>query len=253
MKVPFILGCIAATSLFVGTAAVDHAAIIFQDAFSGSSSKVLTGTKPAIDTTGSAWTLRVSGEDWLANGAAPATSEYGSDEHLATTFTNGNIYTLSATISPNPGTTGNWFILGFLDGSYYGNSTTVGPSMVITDKAGWQLYTGEIPNTLLASGSGVTLGQTGEIILNTGGPQWTAQWLYDGVSLGTYTYATAPALDGVGIGAYGNQQGTMSNFELQVVAAPEPTTLTLGSIGCIGGLLLIRRRKSAWISCHRWE
>ena len=247
MRVPSIFSGLAGVALFAGAAAVGRATIIYQDTFPGNSSSFLTGTKPATDTTGSAWTLRDSGDDWLANGAAPATSGFGSDEYLATTFTNGNIYTLSATISPTPGTTGDWFILGFLDGSYYGsspsgNSTTVGPNIIITDNAGWQLYSGIVGKSLVASGRGVTLGQTGEIILNTGGAHWTAQWLYGGVSLGTYTYATNPGIDGVGIGAYNDQQGTMGNFELQVVAAPEPTTLALGCVGFIGGLLLIRRR-----------
>ncbi len=251
MKVSVILGCCCGVAVLAGIAGTGRGTIIYQDTFPGSASAYLAGTKPGTDTTGSAWVLHGavtsnSNPNWFANGGAPAQSFFGSDESLATSFSAGHIYTLSATMSPTAGTSsnsGNWFVLGFLDNTYYGNSTTVGPNIVITDEGGWQLYPGDVGVSPVASGSGITLGKTAEVVLNTTGAQWTAQWFYDGHSLGTYTYTTTPTFDGVGIGAYNNQQGTIGNFELQAVAVPEPTALALGCLAFFGGLLLLRRRK----------
>lgn len=199
--------------------------LVYRDVFSGSGRHVLTGTKPGVDTTGASWTYNgngaPAGDDWRANGAAPAKSGFGTLDYLPLHVEVGRIYSLSCVLAPDPGTTGRWFALGFFDHSHFGKSKTEGPWMTLTDTAGWATYVGS-PNLRSNHMShslshSVPLGRTAEIILNTSGKHWTVRWFYNGRSLGSHTYAANPTkIGGVGIAVYNGQQGKVRNFEVRM-------------------------------------
>lgn len=225
---------------------------IYQDSFPGSPTATLTGTAPATDTTGAVWTLNGNtGDDWAADGLAPATTGGGytySIEYLPTTLATGQIYTLSATLSPTAGATKNWLGLGFFNSSALFKASTTGPWMLLTDAGQTQAFGGPgVGNQdSKATTNGNTLGNTATVILNTSGAAWTYQWLYNGVALDTpQTYTTNPtATTGVGIIAYQSVQGQAGSFQLTDSSVPEPATLGLMAAAGLG-LLLLKRRRSA--------
>lgn len=200
--------------------------IIYRDVFPGRAAAALTGTKPTIDVTGASWIYNGNGDrpgdDWRANGSAPAHSGFGTLDYLPLKVKGGRIYSLSCVLSPRPGETGKWFALGFFDHTRFYYSSTEGPWMTLTDTAGWAAYAGSgqrRSNHIRHSNShSVPLGKTARIILNTTGKHWTVQWFYDGRLLARHTYQVNPShIGGVGIAVYNGQQGHVANFELRVL------------------------------------
>jgi len=220
-----IFVAVVLTTALAGTASAPLGMCIYRDIFSGTAGHILTGTKPGVDTTGASWIYngngKPRGDDWRADGAAPAKSGFGTLDYLPLHVKPGRIYNLSCVLSPRPGVTGRWFALGFFDHTRFDNSKTEGPWMTLADTAGWATFSGAIgfPHNHISHSlsHSVPLGKTARIILNTTGAHWTVRWLYNGKLLGGHTYATNPSkIGGVGIAVYNGQQGTVGDFELSV-------------------------------------
>ena len=264
-------GCIAAMALAVaavaGLAGTASASIIYQDNFSGSSSNPLNATSPSVDATGATWTADTG---WRADGsqtAADAATNGSSDAYLPFTPSSGNIYTLSATMSPSLTSGSNWFALGFV-GSFSSATSTTGGAVNNGDgvnawfadsgsgqlNAGpWLLmnsgWNGEDPNESYFPGPGASgavdftgkSGDTVAIVLNTQSSAWTFQVFVNGTNVSpVIPFSSNPAITGVGLGQFAPAVGSVSNFSLTSV--PEPATLGLCAVGGLGLLLLKRRR-----------
>ena len=255
-----------AAGVLLASAGMAQATTIYSDSLSGSDTAPLTGTTPATDTTAAKWTLNGAvGDGFYADGLTPGSTggnfTYSINYLPYNTGTNliaaGNIYTVSAVLSPTSGATGNWLAMGFLDGgSLFNNATkTSGPWMLLTDAGQTQTFGGPGVNNQYAAGTtnGNVTGGTAEVVLNTSSAQWTTQWLYEApsatsfTSLGTYTYAAGAnptTLGGVGIADYQSAPGQIQNFQFTSVATPEPATFGIFGIG-IAGLLLLKKRRTA--------
>ena len=258
------LALLCAGAAILASAGMTQATTIFSDPLSGSPTASLTGTTPPTDATGAVWTLNGgAGDSFAADGLTPASTggQYSySINYLpyntgANLLTAGNIYTVSAVLSPTTGTTTNWLAVGFLDGSGLFGGMKSGPWMLLTDEGGTQTFGGPGVNNQYSAGTttGNALGGTAEVVLNTTNAQWTAQWLYEAptassfTSLGTYTYAVGAnptTLGGVGIASYQSVQGQVQNFQFTDVATPEPASVALFGVSA-AGLLLLRRRRTA--------
>lgn len=206
----------------------------------------LHGTTPTTTTGLNTWTafsgFREDGFIADSGGAGDAGA------YLPFTPTTGNVYTLSVTVSAptGPVTTG-WAGLGFTANNFIDiNSTGIHEGS--NAAAPWMLYRqngaavtfdgpGATGSTSTATGaySGT---QTMNIVLDTTGAQWTAEWFMGTTSLDTVTYSTNPTINYVAIGRGAGNGMTFSNFSL--TAVPEPTTALLGTLGL---LTLLRRRR----------
>ncbi len=237
---------------------------IYNQTFSSTASGVLTGTVPTHDTGNAKWELSgASGSDWLASGAAPASSgSYpNAAEYLPLTVQANNIYTLTVTgLSPDVGTTGNWLAVGFLNSTskdlVFGGSTQ-GPFMLLRDNGYIQAFGGPSISAGASfnnenNGSGVgpyTHGGTATVTLNTTGPEseWTATFAYNGSTLGSISYGGATSLPstdlGVGFASYDSMQGSVGSITLTQTAVPEPAALGVLAVGGLG-LLILKRRKT---------
>ncbi len=253
-----------AAGVLLAGAGMAQATTIYSDPLSGSPSAALTGTTPPTDTTGAVWAYRgAAGDDFAADGLSPGSTggnysysinylPYNTGTNLITA---GNIYTVSAVLSPTSGTTTNWLGVGFLDATGVFGGSQSGPWMLLTDGGETQTFGGPGVANQNAAGTtnGNALGGTAEVVLNTSSAHWTAQWLYEApgassfTSLGTNTYTTNPTtLGGVGIIAYQSVQGQVQNFQFTSVAGPvpEPATFAIFGIG-VAGLLLLKKRRTA--------
>ena len=223
------------------------ASVIYQEAFGGTSTASIVGTSPTTDTTGATWQAidsKATNATYLADGSTNYPTTQNGGDYLSFTPTAGNIYTLSATLTPTDATSG-WLSLDFSTGIPTG---TTGPAMIVTStsgstsKYGIQLFTtGSSHPSNVTIPSPVTPGETAEITLNTMGTDWVATWYYGGSELATYTYTTNPTVAGVSIG-YDTEKGSVGNFELST-ATPEPASIGLLGLGAVG-LLLARRRRA---------
>ncbi len=61
-----------------------------------------------------------------------------------------------------------------------------------------------------------------EVVLDTTGSHWTADWIYNNSQYGPHTYPVNPTINGVGFASY-LENGFIDNFELKSV--PEPSVL----------------------------
>lgn len=264
--VPIAIGTVVALVGLAGTASASNT--IYQDNFSGSASNPLNGTSPSVNATGAAWTADTG---WRADGsqtAADAATNGSSDAYLPFTPSSGNIYTLSATMSPSLTSGSNWFALGFVGSFSSATSTTggvanngdgvnawfgdsgsgqlnAGPWLLMN--SGWN---GEDPNESYFPGPGASgavnftgkSGDTVAIVLNTQSSAWTFQVFDNGTNVSpVIPFSSNPAITGVGLGQFAPAVGSVSNFSLTSV--PEPTTLGVFAIGGLG-LLLLKRRKA---------
>ena len=232
-------------------AAASQGTVIYQDTFPGSSANPLSGTSPSIDTGGATWTagLPASG-GWAANGSTPGGGgfQYASLP-FATPAVSGGTYSVSGTLDPT-GTTDSWLAIGFSNGS--GFFSGVGPWMLLQDNGPIQLFAG--PGTGGGPGNPAgtfSLGQTAEVVLNTTVADWTAEYYYNGISLGTYTYTgvggsnpNPTGITTVGIGT-NSEPGIVGDFMFQNSVVPEPATLGLMAAMGAGLLLLGRKRPQA--------
>ena len=222
------------------------ASVIYQEAFGGTSTATIVGTSPTTDPSGAKWQANDSKDTaatYRVDGSASNTSSGG--DYLTFAPTSGNLYTLSATLTPTDATSG-WLSLDFSTGI---PTAATGPGMIVTSTQGSttgygiQLFTtGSSHPSNVTIPSTVTPGETAEITLNTTGADWVATWYYGGSELATYTYTTNPTVAGVSIGFLGANEGSVGNFVL-ATATPEPASIGLFGLGAVG--LLLARRKRA--------
>jgi hypothetical protein len=190
---------------------VPAAQTIFSDNFTGSSSSTLSGQ--TTSTGGAAWD-GASDDAINADGSFAGTGQ----KWLNWTPSNGYVYELKVTINQ---TSGNW--AGLLYKPAAGNPI-------------WSGFGGSGVGTMLnvegtwpsAGGVGDNGSGTYMITLDTTGANWTTSYFFNGIQKGsTYTWATPPAINGVGIVSYNNTGtsiGSFSNFSLTAYQASAPTS-----------------------------
>ncbi len=270
----FLAAAALAAVACIGLAGTASASVIYQDNFPGSSADPLNGTSPGVDATSATWTADTG---WRADGSQTAAdynqttgAEGSSDAYLPFTPSSGNIYTLTAILSPSLTQGSNWFALGFVGSfssatssatgatdngngvnAWFGDSGSgqlnAGPWLLMS--SGWN---GEDPNEAYFPGPGANgsvnfTGQSGDtvaIVLNTQASAWTYQVFDNGNNVSPIlTFATNPVITGVALGQWAPAVGSVSDFSLTSTSVPEPATLGLVAVGGLG-LLLLKRRKA---------
>ena len=242
----------AAGAAFAFSSTSAKASIIFQDNFPGSSTSPLAGTTPATTTGGAKWTeIAGSTTSFNADGSisnnSTTTAVQGGD-YLSYSVTSGYVYTLSATLNPSfQGTSG----LGYV-GIEFGNAIPLlqnGPAFLMhygTSTTGSLQAFASKKNAVKLSSATVTSNETAQIVLDTTSTLWTASFIYDGVTLGTYNYTTNPGGNSLDVAIVGKSEdftGNVGSFELTQTAVPEPASIGLFGLGAVG--LLLARRKRA--------
>ena len=189
---------------------VPAAQTIFSDNFTGSSSSTLSGQSPT--TGGGAWD-GTSDDAIKANGSFAGTGQ----KWLNWTPSSGFVYDLKVTINQ---TSGDW--AGLLFKPTAGNPIWSGfsnPVGTFLDVETTYPSVGSVGN----NGSGTYM-----IRLDTTGANWKTSYFFNGIQKGsTYTWATPPAINGVGIISYNNTGtsiGSFSNFSLTAYQASAPTS-----------------------------
>ena len=213
-------------ALFACAVTTSHAAVIYNQVFTGSNT-TLAGTTSTVG--GGTWT----GANLInLNGNTTATAGAVS---LAFTPQSGFIYDLTATINVTAANS-SWLGLAFNS-----NNTTYGwfsQNPAALRNAGWQIW----PQSQNFS-------QTSDNILlrlDTTAAQWTTSQFQGGIQIGTtFTYAPAanPTIAFVSLVSEGLAVGSVSAFEL--TAIPEPSTSVLLGLGAASVLFGLRRRKLA--------
>jgi hypothetical protein len=190
---------------------VSAARTIFSDNFAGSSSITLSGRRTTAG--GGAWD-GASDDAIKADGSFVGTGQ----KWLNWTPSSGYVYELEVTINQ---TSGNWAGLLF--------KPTAGAPI-------WAGFGGSGVGTMLdvdeswpgVGGIGANGSGTYMIRLDTTGANWTTSYFFNGTQKGsTYTWATPPAINGVGIISYNNTGtsiGSFSNFSLTAYQASAPTS-----------------------------
>ncbi|MGC9261142.1 MAG: PEP-CTERM sorting domain-containing protein [Phycisphaerae bacterium] len=258
--VPMAIGTLAVAAIAAVTG-TSSAAVIYQDSFSGSANTSLAGQAPTIDNGSSAtWNNQYSWDNgkgyfWTVNGdvSVSGSGDYSAVDSLNFTPVDGHAYTISANLDPASG--GGFMAFGFTngDGSASGGRpffNTTGPWMTSYLQSAVQGWAGPgNTNSQFNDGNMSALGDASQIVLNTAGADWTVQWLYNGTTLGSYTYSgtsgsnpNPTGITEVAIGAFA-VSGSIGDFSLASVAVPEPATLGLAAMGGLG-LLLLKRRKT---------
>ena len=189
---------------------VPAAQTVFSDNFTGSSSSTLSGQ--TTTTGGAAWDG--SSDDAIkADGSFAGTGQ----KWLNWTPSSGYVYELKVTINQ---TSGDW--AGLLFKPTAGNPIWSGfsnPVGTFLDVETTYPGVGSVGN----NGSGTYM-----IRLDTTGANWMTSYFYNGIQKGsTYTWATPPAINGVGIVSYNNTGtsiGSFSNFSLTAYQASAPTS-----------------------------
>jgi hypothetical protein len=79
--------------------------------------------------------------------------------------------------------------------------------------------------------------------LNTTNAAWTIQYFQNGSAIDAtpYTFTSNPTINDVGVAQY-SESGTIGNFVLTAIPAPEPSAC-LSMVGGLGMLLGFRRRR----------
>ena len=189
---------------------VPAAQTVFSDTFTGSAANSLSGR--TTTTGGAAWD-GASDDAIKADGSFAGTGQ----KWLNWTPSSGYVYELKVTINQ---TSGDW--AGLLFKPTAGNPIWSGfsnPVGTFLDVETTYPSVGSVGN----NGSGTYM-----ITLDTTGANWTTSYFYNGIQKGsTYTWATPPAINGVGIVSYNNTGtsiGSFSNFSLTAYQASAPTS-----------------------------
>ena len=246
-----LLAAAAAATLALGCVSMASANIIYQDSFNRTGQ--LNTSTPPTDSGGATWTAGTSITTTTASGGyASLTSTTNSMAYLPFTPVSGNIYTLTASLNPTPGTTTNWLAIGFFpqDSSAVSSAPNAGASVMLLerDNRDSQVFNGDgtsVDGPTSPNNPGYT---AWSIVLNTTQSNWTASFSEVGVSGGTnfqtFTYGGTnpnPTINTVGFGS-DTMSGTVQDFTL-ANSVPEPATLGLMAASGLG-LLLLKRRKA---------
>ncbi|MGE4489874.1 MAG: hypothetical protein AB7E95_10070 [Kiritimatiellales bacterium] len=223
--------------------AVNASVIIYSDDFSGDGSSSLIGTTPDTAPGGEVWQGLTSGAQWTTDGAITNEADQSRIAYLDFTPETGNVYTLTVDVTHINKLRA--FYFGFLtdtpaEGESFFTTGMASPWMRIQGNGEtWAMITGSGGSGQTVAASGYT-GQsnTMEIILDTTGVNWSVDWVLNGSSIQTYTYAANPAILSVGFGRLREGTYDVDSFELSVV--PEPASLSL--IVVCSTLLMIARR-----------
>ena len=231
----------------IGLAGTASATVIYQDNFSGSSSTPLAGQTPTIDNGPSTSWSNQWNTAWMDNGFVTVTSSTDLEvASLEFTPQIGQIYTLSLSLNPTSGS--NFMAFGFTNGNGTGAPfwNTTGPWMDVWLPNGITGQAGPGTGNAVFNTGVSSLNEPAQIVLNTVGADWTVQWSYNGIALGSYVYSGASGSDPnptgitqVAIGSDGDN-GSVADFSL--TAVPEPSVLGLVMLGGLGLLLIGRKR-----------
>ena len=209
-----------ASAVPTGTAS---AAVVYQDSFNRTGH--LNGSTPSpTDTAGATWAASKSITTTTATGGYASLSSTSSMAYLPFTPVSGNVYTLTASLNPTPGTTTNWLALGFFPQG--GSSPAAAPDAVASvmvlerDNRGSQVFNGDgksINGPKSPDGTGYT---KWSIVLNTTRPDWTVSISEVGVSgetnFKTFTYGGSTANPTINLVGFGTNAlaGTVRQFTL---------------------------------------
>ena len=243
----------AGAALALSSTSAKADTIIYQDTFPGSSTATLVGTVPGPATNTNAWKLATdvaTGNTFNADGSVTNTSTTGANygDYLTFTPTSGNVYTLSATLSPlNTSGNGAWVGIAF-DNGIVGDGTKLAPSMLAHYEGSTAtIQTFTTGGTAFKSSASQALDKTAEMVLDTTSTDWVVSFYYNGTLIGSNTYTTNPTgVDGVSISASGKSfSSSVGDFTLTEAstATPEPAAIGLFGLGAVG--LLLARRKRA--------
>ncbi len=247
--VPIAIGTLAMLGMTAG--AVSASNIIYQDSFNRTG--LLNASTPSpTDTGGATWTAGSSITTTATSGGYASLTSANSMAYLPFTPVSGNVYTLTASLNPTPGTTTNWLALGFFpqSGSNASGAPLVGGGVVVLerDNRGSQVFNGDQVGANGPTSPNSTGYTTWSITLNTTQSDWTASFSEDGVAgetnFQTFTYGGSnanPTINTVGFGT-DTMAGTVQDFTL-TNSVPEPATLALVAVSGLG-LLLLKRRKT---------
>jgi len=240
--------------VFVGcgfAAGVSHAdSIIYSNDFNGSSSVLLNGVAPTVDTLGNTWQ---AGTDFKNDGTVLNASGFDAGAFLAFTPSVGEIYTLSATVNPSAVSLIDWIGLGFSSSPIYPNGIFYGsadPWMLVRGNrsTGGPIYsTGADANDIVAfnapdleaevNGIASPSGPVDlSIVLNTTAPDWSAEYYVNGVSVTGPLDLGTPDISYVGLGKLAGASGAVSDFVLlqsASIAVPEPSMTWLWCLGTL--------------------
>lgn len=257
----FLLTCVGT---FLLPVLVQAQTTLISDAFNGTGN--LNATTPGITTNGAAWA--VQGGTYTESGGVLLVdmgTARGAALNLGSNYftSHPGIYTLSATITmptiASPGT--EWISLGFMstfDNTAMNSSSAGNPWLVSRMNGGLSVFPG--PSATVAKAYDAVAGtyatgtaHTYSIILNTSLTNWTFDVIADGTMLdlngasaGTsYTLATNPALQYVGLSVSGvAQTATVDNFIL-LSSVPEPSVcamfvMSVFALGMLGSRRAVR-------------
>ncbi len=254
------LGVLAACAVGVGAAggAIQSAsaAVIYSDTFTAvpPNPPDLNGLMPGVDATGGAWTAPIgafSTGNGFATVKAEATSTTaggGYTAYLPLTLAPNTLYTLTATLTPNAGSSADWLAMGF-------GSATTDPAYNAGVEQAWLIYrnTGEADSEQ----NGTVNSQKGGTAAPFGADKFTIT--LNSVT-GAVTYAdklgllannnpvavsNISAVNAVFIGSFQTASGTFQSFQLSATPRPlsAPGSLCCASMGLLGLGLMRRRRK----------
>lgn len=234
---------LAALILTLASAATAQT-VIYSDTFGGSGGDDLNGTTPQVSEGGASWVSGTGSVAWKADGSVTGSGE--SNAFLPFVPETGRIYTLTATLNPTAAAgTGDWLAIGFTgtaavaDGFHLLQTAPWMLARVDRGDGGIETFLG--PNTAYSEDHVSLPDALGlKVVLDTSQSDWKVQWWLGDTLLRTANYdGSNPDINFVGLGKFGDAEGTVSSFSLSSSSAvPEPGTWALlagaGALGWVG-------------------